>query len=77
MIKQSGVPSDFNYPYREMEAHRNPYACAYKQSTSIGKVKSFATVKTSNETFIRDVVAKVGPVVVALNSGLKTFIAYK
>lgn len=75
---QPGLASQESYPYEEVVARGSDVGkCRYQQETSIGITTGYARVLPGNETLLRDVVAAVGPVSVAMNGAVNPFYFYK
>lgn len=76
-IKKMGIEPLSTYPYLEDIPHQDIYPCHFNSSNSIGKIKGYLRIRSKNETFLKEVVAHVGPVIFALNGEIDSFMYYQ
>ena len=74
---QLGLNSNSSYPYQEDVVHNKTYSCRYDRTSLIGTTTGYAKIDSGNETLLRDVIAKVGPVSVSMKADLSTFLFYR
>ena len=74
---QLGLNSNSSYPYQEDVVHNKTYSCRYDRTSLIGTTTGYAKIDSGNETLLRDVIAKVGPVSVSMKADLNTFLFYR
>lgn len=73
LIDQKGVSLLSKYPYRAEDT----FKCNYRKSQSGGSISSYETIEAGNEKLLKAMVAKFGPISVAVDASLPSFQSYK
>lgn len=73
LIAQEGVALASKYPYKASDT----YSCDYHESQSKGRVISYETIDSGDEDLLKAMVAKHGPVSIAVDASLSSFHSYK
>lgn len=73
LISQEGVALASKYPYQALDT----LECEYRKSQSGGKVLSYKTLEPGDESLLQEMVAKHGPVSIAVDASLSSFHSYK
>nr|QCG74717.1 cathepsin [Lethenteron camtschaticum] len=73
IIDNNGIDSELSYPYEHADGK-----CRFKPANVATKCSSYQFVEpSSNEEVLRQAVASVGPIAIAMNADLDTFKHYK
>jgi C1A family cysteine protease len=72
-IQQKGIALDELYSYEANDTGK----CRYHKSLTGGTISSYVTIVPGNETLLKAMVAKYGPVASAVDGSLPTFQSYK
>lgn len=76
-IQNSGIESSETYPYEERLPHDGVSPCRYNASRSIGNVDGYYRIRPRNETFLKEVVAAIGPVAIGFHGTSEAFESYE
>lgn len=71
-IQAQGVTSASIYRYRAIDTQ----ACLYNTSSSITAITNFYQVPSNDEEMLKAALAAVGPIAVAVDASLATFLTY-
>lgn len=73
LIDQRGVALSSKYPYKAVDTKK----CNYRKALSGGSITSYETMEPGNEKLLRSMLAKFGPISVAIDASLSSFQTYK
>lgn len=72
ILKNNGICSSLMYKYRANDT----FYCSYDAINSVGCMKSYVIAPHGDEILLRDIVANIGPVAVAVDSSPLSFHSY-
>lgn len=72
-IKWNGITTNKIYPYRANDT----FPCSYNTSTAVTKIKVHVWPQGIDETYIKNLLINVGPLVVTIDASHQSFILYK
>ncbi|XP_063172873.1 cathepsin S-like [Candoia aspera] len=72
IIDNKGINSETYYPYTAKDG-----LCRYNPAARAATCSQYVLLPSGNETFLKDAVARIGPVSVAIDANQPTFFLYK
>ncbi|KAH8248678.1 hypothetical protein KR032_002054 [Drosophila birchii] len=69
--RNNGIASKASYPYRGAQS-----TCSYDPSTSVGRIRSYVTLRAGDEKQLAEVVYNVGPVTAYIDGLHDSFVEY-
>ncbi|CAG2183120.1 unnamed protein product, partial [Oppiella nova] len=72
IIKQGGVDTEASYPYKMADLK-----CTYKKESKGASIQNYTDVRMGDEEALKEAVANVGPIAVAIDAQYETFQLYK
>ncbi|CAG2111488.1 unnamed protein product [Medioppia subpectinata] len=77
IIAQGGVDSEASYGYKHLYDGQTVYPCAYNAANRAATVKNYTNIPMGDEAALREAVATIGPIAVAIDAQYQTFQMYE
>ena len=76
-VQNAGIQTYDTYPYQEYDQHDTVYPCRANSSNSIGFISGYYRMRPRNEKIMKDFVSSIGPIVIAFDGTLPSFLYYE